>query len=334
MDKLKIGILGLGGVAQVMHLPALTKVDTVEITAVCDRDFQKAKVIGNKYGVKKIYKDLDLMLKECEEVNSVIICTPTEYHEEHAIKCLSAGKNVLVEKPLARNFKEAQKIVEIAEKENKILMVGMNHRFRGDVMLQRSFILAGEMGNLFYIKTGWLKTQSSNTRWFTEKDKSGGGVFLDNGVVMLDLGMWMFGFPQVHSVTGINYFHNTKSVEDSNFTLVRFKNNACLTIEVSWSFLRGAEFYYCNIYGDKGSSSINPLRVFKKMDTELYEITPKTKKDTGAIKSSFEYQLKHFVGAVKGHHKLLSSGKDALKVMQVVDAVYKSAKIGKEIILK
>lgn len=212
-------------------------------------------------------------------------------------------------------------------------MVGMNNRFRGDVMLQRSFILAGEMGNLFYIKTGWLKTQSSNTRWFTEKDKSGGGVFLDNGIVMLDLGMWMFGFPEVYSVTGINYFHNTKSVEDSNFTLVKFKNKACLTIEVSWSFLRGGEFFYCNVYGEKGSSSINPLRVFKKMDSELYEITPKTKKDTGATKSSFEYQLKHFIGALKGHHKLLSSGKEALKVMQVVDAVYKSAKLGKEIIL-
>ncbi len=334
MNKIKIGVLGLGGIAQVMHLPALAKLDNVEISAVCDYDFSKAKVIGNKYNVKKVYKNLELMLKEGEDLNAIIICTPTEHHEEHAIMCLEAGKNVLIEKPLARNYNEAQRIVEAAEKANKLLMVGMNNRFRGDVMLQRSFILAGEVGNLFYIKTGWLKTQSSNTKWFLEKDKSGGGVFLDNGIVMLDLGMWMFGFPEVHSVTGINYFHNTKSVEDSNFTLVKFKNKACLTIEVSWSFLRGGEFFYCNVYGEKGSSSINPLRVFKKMDSELYEITPKTKKDTGATKSSFEYQLKHFLGAIKGYHKLLSSGKEALKVMNVVDIVYKSAKAGKEIIIK
>jgi len=58
---------------------------------------------------------------------------------------------------------------------------------------------------------------------FVDRDKSGGGVFLDNGIVMLDIGLWMLGFPEVHSVTAINYSHNTTSVEDSNFTFVKFK---------------------------------------------------------------------------------------------------------------
>jgi predicted dehydrogenase len=188
------------------------------------------------------------------------------------------------------------------------------------------------MGELYYVKTVWLKTQSSNEKWFIEKEKSGGGVFIDNGIVMLDLGLWMLDFPDVKSISAINYFHNTKSVEDSNFTLIKFKNGTALTIEVSWSFLRGGEFFYCNVFGTNGSSSINPLRIYKKKNMELTEITPKLPKSVPSIvKNSFEFELKHFIGSIRGSHKLVSSGKEALKVMQIVEGIYKSAKLGKEI---
>ena len=211
----------------------------------------------------------------------------------------------------------------------------MNNRFRNDMMMQRTFIKAKEIGEVFYIKTGWIKPQSSNQRWILEKDKSGGGVFLDNGIAMLDLGLWIFGFPDVKSVTATNYFHNTKSVEDSSIAMIRFKNNAVLTIEVSWGMLREGELFYCNVYGKEGSSSINPFKIYKRMDGNLYNITPK-KLATPAnyFKKSYEYELKHFVGAVRGSHNIISTGEDALKVMEIADAIYKSAKTNKEIIFK
>jgi predicted dehydrogenase len=160
-------------------------------------------------------------------------------------------------------------------------------------------------------------------------------VFFDNGIVMLDLGLWMLDFPEVKSISAINYYHNTKSVEDSNFTLIRFKNKTALTIEVSWSFLRDKEFFYCNVFGTKGSSSINPLRIHKKMNNELFDMTPNiTKNAASMVRSSFEFQLKHFIGCVRGMHKLVSSGAEALKVMQIVEGIYKSAKLGKEIYFK
>ena len=218
-----------------MHLPILLKMKDVEITAVCDSDFTKSKNLSKKYGIKNAYKDFDLLLKEQEGVNAIIVAVPTDLHKDFSIKALEAGKNVLVEKPIARNYIETKAIVDVAQKTGKILVVGMNNRFRGDVMLQRSFVRSNGIGELFYIKAGWLKSQSSNTKWFMEMDKSGGGVMLDNGIVMLDLGMWMYDFPDVHSVSAVNYSHNTKSVEDSNFTFIRFKNGSTLTLEVSWS---------------------------------------------------------------------------------------------------
>jgi predicted dehydrogenase len=334
MEKTKIAVVGLGGIAQIMHLPALKKISNVDIAAVCDINFNKAKTIAKKHNIKHCYKDLDSMLADIPDIKAVIIAARTDVHEELAVKCLEAGKDILVEKPIARNCKETQKIVDTAKKHNKILMVGMNNRFRNDTMLQRSFVKGNELGELFYVKTGWLKMKSSNEKWFMEKEKSGGGVFIDNGIVMLDLGMWMLGFPEIKSVSAMNYYHNTKAVEDSNVTFVRFKNGASLTLEVSWSLLRNGEFYYCNVFGTKGSSSINPLRIHKKMNNALFDITPKSSTGTSSvIKNSYEYQLKHFVGTVRGAHKLISSGEEALKVMQIVEGIYKSAKLGKEVSL-
>ena len=335
MSKKKIAIIGLGGMAQVIHLPLLSKMDDVEISAVCDSEISKSKSIASKYSVEKYYKDADKMLEENPEISAVIIATQTNTHKDIAIKCLEAEKDILVEKPIARNYKEAKEIVDAAKKNKRKIMVAMNNRFRNDVMMQRTFIKAREIGEVFYIKTGWVKPQSSNQRWILEKDKSGGGVFLDNGIAMLDLGMWIFGFPEVKSVTATNYFQSTKSVEDSSIAMIRFRNNSVMTIEVSWGMLREGELFYCNVYGKEGSSSINPFKIYKRMEGNLYNITPKKiATPSNFFKKSYEYELKHFMGAVRGNNNIISTGEDALKVMEVADAIYKSAKTNKEVIFK
>lgn len=335
MEKTKVAVVGLGGISQVMHLPILSKSKDVELTAICDKDFSKVKNVAKKYNIAKGYKDVDVMLEENPEIDAVIVATRTDDHLETSIKCLNAGKHLLVEKPIALNASEADKIVDAAEKNKKLLMVGMNNRFRTDTMLERSFIKGKELGEVFYVKTGWLKTQSSDQKWFMDMEKAGGGVFIDNGIAMLDLGMWMLGFPEVKSVSSVNYFHNSKAVEDSNFTLVKFKNGSTLTIEVSWSFVRYGEFFYCNVFGTNGSATINPLRINKMVNKQMFDITPKNIKQTQAVyKQSYENEVNYFIGAIRGTHTPISTGKEARAVMQIVDAVYKSAKTGKEISFK
>ena len=335
MEKTRIALVGLGGIAQIMHIPLLEKFKEVEIAAICDTDRTKAKHLARRYNLKKGFTDVDQMLVEIPEIDAVIVTAQTDAHTEISIKCLEAGKHVLVEKPIARNAKETKHIVDAADKNKKLLMVGMNNRFRNDSILARNFIRGKELGDIFYVKTGWLKMQSSHQKWFMNMEKAGGGVFLDNGIVMLDLGMWMLGFPEIKSISAINYSHNTKAVEDSNFTFVKFKNGSALTIEVSWSLLRGGEFFYCNTFGTEGSSSINPLRINKKINNELFDITPKNiKMSSGIYKNSYENELRYFVGAIRGTHTLISTGREALMVMEAVDAMYKAAKTGKEVIFK
>ena len=245
IDKPKIGIVGLGWIAQVFHLPVLTRFTDVEIPCVCDRDKNRAKAIAERYGIPRFYSDYGEMLKN-EELDAVDICTSTDAHTEIAIASVEMKRDVFVEKPIARKYDEAIRIAEAVRKNKRKLMVGMNHRFRTDSMMLRSFIENNDIGKVFYVKAGWLKKPSSESSWLLQEKLSGGGAFLDLGIVMLDLALWMTGYPEVERVNATNYAHKTK-VEDSSVVYLTMKNGATITIEVSWNFHIESELYYCNI---------------------------------------------------------------------------------------
>jgi predicted dehydrogenase len=333
IEKAKIGIVGLGWIAQVFHLPILTKLPDVEIACVCDHDKTRARALAEKYGIKRYYTDYNEMLSK-EELDAVDICTSTDAHKEIAIACLDAKRDVFVEKPIARKLNEASAIADAVKKNKRKLMVGMNHRFRPDTMMLRSFIENKELGKVFYAKAGWLKRPSSEGSWFSQKEMSGGGVILDMGIVMLDLALWMTGYPEVVRVSATNYSHKT-SVEDSSVAFLTMKNGSTITIEVSWNFHIENELYYCNIYGEQGSGKINPLMIHKEMHSNVVNVTPvKTDTSQNALKKSYENELKHFIGSVRGIHPVISTAHEAVQRMKIVDAIYRSAAKGKEIYFK
>jgi predicted dehydrogenase len=334
MEKTKVAIVGLGGISQIAHLPLLSKMEEVEITGVCDAEKSKAKNIAQKYNIKNFFSDYDAMLNEVQ-ADCLIVASPTNYHKEHSIKAFERGLHVLVEKPFARTHEEGLEILEIAKKSKKKFMVGMNNRFRPDFMMQESFISAGELGEIFYIKAGFLRKRSTVESWALNKEESGGGVFMDLGIVLLDISLWLMKFPKVVSVSAVNYNHAFKTVEDSTFVMLRFANNATVSIEASWTLLREDDLFYCNVYGKEGSSSINPLKIYKRMHGNLVNVTPlKLEKPTNTFKRSFEYELRNFINAIRNDTEPISNGEEALFRMQVVDAVYKSAKLGREITFK
>jgi len=330
-----MGVVGLGGIAQVMHIPILKKFDNVEITAVCDIEKGKAKSVAERENIKHYYASIAEMLKQHEDIVAVDICTPTHTHREVAIAALEAGKDVLVERPIARRYAEAEDIVRCAKERKKKLMVGMNNRFRPDAMILKSFIEGGELGDIFYVKAGWLQKQTNTEKWRTQKEKAGGGVFIDRGIVMLDLALWLMGFPEPAGLMASMYSHKTKSVEDSSAVFIRMKNGATLTIEVSWTMLLDKDFLYCNLFGTKGSALINPLRIHKEMHGNLVNVTPtKMERPENMYKRSYEYELKHFIGAVHGLNPIISTGDEALQRMKLVEAIYESVEKGKEIEFK
>lgn len=333
MEKVKVGIVGLGWVAQVVHIPILSKLTEAEIVAVCDRDKSRVRLVAEKFGIKALYTDVQHML-EREQLDAVLVATSTDSHKDVAIAALKAGKDVLVEKPIARKYDEALAIAEAVKQSKRKLMVGMNHRFRPDTMILKSFLEAKDLGKVYYTKAAWLRKKNNDTAWLTQKEKSGGGVFIDLGIVMLDMALWMMGFPDVKRVSATNFNHTTKEVEDTSCVNITLKNGSLINIEVSWSMHVLDDVYYCSVYGTEGTASLNPLRINKELHGNVVNLAPaKIDPPQHLFKRSYENELKHFLGAVKGVHPIISTADEAVQRMKIVDAVYKSVRAGKECVI-
>ncbi len=324
MDKTRIAVIGLGGVAQVVHLPLLTKMRDVRITGVADKDNNKLKNISEKYNISNRFKDYRELLQH-DDADAVIIATPTNTHHKIAIDCLNAGKHILIEKPAALNSHEAIEIEKAALKNEKSAMVGMNLRFRPDAMLLKSLIGSGEFGDIFHIKTSWLSEQSSPEKWFTRKSESGGGVLFDLGVLLIDLALWLSGDKKVEKVYVQKFCNLNESVEDSSVGLVCLEGGSVISFEVSWLLPAQKDSIEITVYGRNGTININPLRAWKKLDSAWIDYSPSGGGSKNLFKKSYENELKHFIGAVRGNNPVISSISEAVDNMKLLEAVYKSA---------
>lgn len=333
MEKTKIAVIGLGGIAQLAHLPILTKLPNVQLVAVSDTNKTRLKAVGERYGVKNVYQDYNEMLAK-EEIEGVVIATPTDTHSAIAIDCLKAKKDVLIEKPIARNLEEAKEIQAAAKKYKKQVMVGMKLRYRPDAMLTRSLINSGELGDIFYIRCGWLRKQSSEQKWFLNKSQSGGGVLIDLGILILDLALWIMNDHKLKSVSVETFSHTTKDVEDTAVGLVRFSDERVISFEVSWGLHAEWDKFHLAAFGTKGTAHLNPLKAYKRLESGHIDYTlPTSATASNLYKKAFENELKHFVAAVRDNSPMVSSGEDALMLMRLLDAIYKSAELKKEVML-
>lgn len=325
MEKTRVAVIGLGSVAQLVHLPNLLKIKNAEITGVAEVNRNRLYSVAEKFNIKKCYADYNELLKS-NDADAVIISTPTHLHKRIAIDCLNAGKDVLVEKPLARNSSEGREIIDCAKKNNRKLMVGMNLRYRPDSMLIRSLIDAGEIGDPFYIKCGWIRKQSSSEKWFSKREEAGGGVILDLGINLIDLALWLADYPKAVSISTKNYHHHSRNLEDTSVSFLRCENSVLINIEASWTLAEEKDTFYANIYGTKGSVAANPFKLIKVLEEEQIDLgSTFLETPTEAFKKSYLNELKSFIGAIRGLNPVFSSGEEALHLLKIAEAMYKSA---------
>jgi UDP-N-acetylglucosamine 3-dehydrogenase len=127
-DPVRVGVIGTGAISQVVHVPIFAEREDVDLFAVADADVHKAEALSQRFGVPLVLSDDALIAHD--EMDAVVICTPNHLHEEMAIAALEAGKHVFVERPLATTAEGAQRVIDVAERAGKVLVVGMPHRFR------------------------------------------------------------------------------------------------------------------------------------------------------------------------------------------------------------
>ncbi len=325
--KVKIGIVGCGAVAQVEHLPAFNSIPDAEITIICDTDGRKLSYLKNKYNIPLITLRFEDVIRN-KDIDGIVIATPNYLHSPMVINALEYNKYILCEKPLGLNTKEIEEIGKIAAKHPNKLMYGLNDRFRQDVQTLRKYISGDELGEIFYAKTGWLRKLGGNIeKWRKDKIKSGGGVVLNLGIHLLDVALWLLP-KKVHTVfTSIHY---NDGIEDSGVAIIKFQDGTFLTLEVAYTLLFERDFTYLNLFGEKGSALLNPLKIQKVQRDKLVDITPEVS-NKKLYKSSFLLQAEWFIDMIKRGRKPLFNWEDALTISKVIDALYKSAQENREV---
>jgi len=199
-------------------------------------------------------------------------------------------------------------------------------------MLIRSLIDAGEIGDPFYIKCGWIRKQSSSEKWFTKREEAGGGVILDLGINLVDLALWLANYPKAVSISTKNYHHHSRNLEDTSVSFIRCENSILINIEVSWTLAEEKDTFYSNIYGTKGSVGANPFKLIKVLEEERIDLgSTILETPTEAFKKSYLNELKSFIGAIRGLNPVFSSGEEALQLLRIAEAMYKSAEEDREI---
>ena len=331
-EKINISIIGAGSIAQVMHLPLLAKFKDINIQSVCDINKNIVKAVAEKFEVPENFTDYKKMLAG-SDCDAVIISTPTGTHKQITLDCIREGKDIFVEKPITPTSTEAEEIILEAEKYKVKVMVGMNMRYRPDLMMLKSILSSGEIGKPFYVKCGWLRSQSSIAKWFTVKEDAGGGVIFDLGIVLLDISLWLLDFPVIKSVSTQNYSVNTKGVEDSSISMIRAEPDSVINLETSWSLPGEKDSFYLEIHGSKGTCMVNPLRIARSIQGEMITLSPVSSVPSkDLLRKSYENELKHFIGAIKGINPIFSPAIEGMARLKLIESMYKSASLKKEIL--
>lgn len=352
MKKLKVAVIGVGSISQ-EHIEAYLKNPQVELVAFCDINKHQMEKMGDLYGVSKRYTDLDLMLKS-EEIDAVSVCTWNSEHSVCTIKALEAGVHVLSEKPMAVSMEEAARMAESAKKNDRTLMIGLVRRFGNDTKTLQDFICQGYFGELYYAKAQYLRRNGNPGGWFSDYKRSGGGPLIDLGVHVIDLVRFLMGRPKAVSVYGASFKkintigtrHNkpayvsvSKSendindVEDLATALIRFDNGAVLSVETSFSLHLKEDVTNVELFGEKCGARISPEI---ELYTEMFgHMTNVSFHDDTALHFSglFESEINHFVDVVANGAECIAPAEDGVELMKILDAIYRSAETGHEVML-
>jgi predicted dehydrogenase len=335
-DPVRVAVVGAGSIAQVAHLPVLRKVAGVEIAAICDNDLSKAQALGARFDVREAYDDIEEVLKYSRP-DAVVICTPNHLHEIHVAAALSAGVHVLCERPLSLSYEGVERVLKAAERYGKRVMVGMNHRFRTDVQAVRGFLAGGELGMIDMIRGGWFTFQPTAARqqlgWRLRRAEAGGGAMLDLGLPLIDLGLWLAGWPIPKRITAHLVGGGRETVEEMGMALIVCENGLSIGVAVSWRHLGRGERFWFEMVGKKGTADISPLRVYKEVHGVPTDVTPTgaSSRETPFIQS-YRAEWTYFLAVIKGDVNA-PPPKDQLTLHRVLEAVYRSSDEGHDVLL-
>lgn len=320
---MNVAIIGCGLIGRKR---ALSMPSSVNIHTVCDNNHMEAKNLSKKVNAS-FTDDYNIIINN-NDVDIVIISTPNYLIKDIALKALNAGKHVLSEKPLGRNFIESREMTECAIKNNKILYTGFNHRFHPSILKAKELIDKRMIGDILHIHGhyGHGGRPGMENEWRMNPELSGGGELLDQGVHLIDLALLFKGVP--NKVFGsVGQLAWESKVEDSASFMLLYDNDINFLFSVGWLYWKNK--FEFNIYGSNGFLTINGLGGSYGEEKLILGIRnmkggiPKIKNFTFSESDySWKKEWNFFAELIK-KNKTSDNGYQA---NLIVDAIYKSSK--------
>ena len=325
---LKVGIIGLGGIAD-SHLQAIKTLDDVEVVAVADLIEEPRLRIMKEYGIPKGYASHTELLAD-HNVEAVAITLGHQLHHRLTVDACRSGKHVMVEKPMALTIEQCDMMIEAAEEAGVKLMVGLTQHFGGPAMKAKEILDSGEIGPLVTATSYICKNWNYSTRRPQYRSRfHGGGMWMTNGVHVVDRLTWMMASQAVSVSAAIGNRSHYQAADDTSTVFIRYRSGVA-GIAVAVAYADGAPLHDCIMYGTQGSlrftnSPGNSLQIGKEnkwLDVPF--------EDPPTIMTE---QWRAFAEAIRLNIEPPAHGQWARHIMEIVFAAEESALTGHEVVL-
>jgi predicted dehydrogenase len=329
--RTRLAIVGVGAIAQLAHLPALSRVRGVELVALCDNDGAKARSLADRFEVPDVFTDIEDLL-DFDKLDAVVVATPNHLHEPHVLSALAAGVDVLCERPLALTTAGVQRVLAAAGKGDRKVLVANNHRFRSDAQALERFIRGGELGRVTGFRGGAYQPRHASDGWRSSRAEAGGGALLDQGFPLVDLALWLADFPAPVRVSAhMDRGRGRDAVESAMLVQLECADGSAFSFDASWSYVGAEERWWMECLAEHGSARLAPLRVMKELNGRPVHVSHAGgAARESAFTQSYRAQAAHFAAVLVGEVKYEAPA-DQVVVHQVLEAAYKSADEGREV---
>jgi predicted dehydrogenase len=333
---MKIAFAGAGYIINIQARAAQVQ-KGVELAAVAEKFPDRATALAEKFHIKNQYETIDQLLK-AGNVDALVIGTPNFLHAPQAIAALNADVHVLVEKPMAMNAREAEKMIEASDKSGAILMVAHCWRFDEEVLWLKK--QTKKLGKIVRTKGYGIHANWGPAGWFTQKQLAGGGALADMGIHALDTARFLLGDPKpvsVYAKLGTHY--KPFDVDDTGMIIVEWENGATSYVESGWwqPHMDGPEAA-TQLYGTRGFGQLFPTQLelpdLKAQRVNLIQSGFDFPRLEHCPQSMYDAQMAYFIQCIRKKKAPAPGAAEGLTNMKVVDAAYKSSRTRKVVEVK
>jgi predicted dehydrogenase len=364
--SIRLGIIGAGSIGEVHAEAAVAAGQTV--VAVADVNLEAATRLatmldgagasGSRACSCGAHGSAASLLAD-DSIDAVVVCVPNRWHRELASEAMRAGKDVLLEKPMGLSAAECQQTIDVAAQTERVLQIGMVHRWTAVGQAAKDVVKAGDLGEIYHAKAHLYRRRGvpGLGGWFTTKELSGGGPLVDIGVHVLDLTCWLMDFPTIQRVSGKVYapfgkrmhgyvyesmwagppkFDGVCDVEDSAHALIYFEGGGTLDLQVSWALNRPGdsrqEENLIGLFGDRGgmtfeleSDHLTVANEWNGRNADTCVMLPEVE--------PFVRQAAGFAACVESREMPLATGIQGRQVQAILDAIYQSSEANRDVVL-